>query len=360
MKPESAIKDISAARLSSQSISRGDLRTPEGVVAWLVAIQAQDFDMARWAVGVRLPGSTDTAVQNAVGKSRIIRTHVLRPTWHFVTAQDVGWLLDLTAPQIRTALRSRHRQLELSDSIIRRSHKLLEKLLGNGAQLTRGELTAAYRSAKIATDDNRLSHFLLLAELDKLICSGGVKRGKPTYAIYGRMVPGSKPVPREEALATLARRYFDSRGPATIADFIWWSGLPSRDAARSVEMIRSHVDVARIGEASYLCSRSTTTNHLPKDSLYLLPAYDEFLLSYADRSAALSRTRQKKTISSNGIFRPTIVLNGKVVGIWKRTRTGPLEAAFFEPPGRKVKDKLREVAQPLGSFYGTQITIQYE
>ena len=360
MKPESAIKDISAARLSSQSISRGDLRTPEGVVAWLVAIQAQDFDMARWAVGVRLPGSTDTAVQNAVGKSRIIRTHVLRPTWHFVTAQDVGWLLDLTAPQIRTALRSRHRQLELSDSIIRRSHKLLEKLLGNGAQLTRSELTAAYRSAKIATDDNRLSHFLLLAELDKLICSGGVKRGKPTYAIYGTMVPGSKPVSREEALAALARRYFDSRGPATISDFIWWSGLPSRDAARSVEMIKSHVDVARIGEASYLCSRSATTNHLSKDSLYLLPAYDEFLLSYADRSAALSRTRQKKTISSNGIFRPTIVLNGKVVGIWKRTRTGPLEAAFFEPPGRKVKDKLQEVAQPLGSFYGTQITILYE
>jgi hypothetical protein len=164
--------DIARIRLASQQIAGTTLGVVKEVVAWMGAMQAQDYAMAKWAVGVRLPGSTDQVIEAAINAGEVIRTHLLRPTWHFVSADDVYWLLELTTPHIKASIKSRHKELELTEAIFAKSNSLIEKALRDGKQLTREQLIAEFAKADIATADNRLSHLMLQAELDGIVCSG--------------------------------------------------------------------------------------------------------------------------------------------------------------------------------------------
>ena len=313
------IEEITALRIRNQQIEGSNFKTPKELVCWMGAMQAQDFAMAKWAIGLRIPESTEMTIEQAYNAGDILRTHLMRPTWHFVSPDDIYWLLELTAPQIRKILRTNDKRFELTESVYAASNNILEKILSGGQSLTREELVQAYDAIHIRTDENRLSHILIRAELDGVVCSGPLKGKKPTYALLAERVPVKKSITREEALATLATRYFKSHCPASLRDFVWWSGLSITDARKAFHMIQSGFVSETIGNETYLFTNNFTDALPSKLSIHLLPAFDEYLIAYSNRSAALDGIDNKKTISDNGIFRPIIVINGQIRGLWKRT-----------------------------------------
>ncbi len=335
------IKEIPFYRLINQKIAATKFKKPAEIVSWMGAMQAQDFKMAKWAIGVRLPGLTEKIIEDAVNKGEIIRTHLLRPTWHFVTREDARWILELTAPHIKSGLKSRHKNLGLDTEAIKRSNRIIEKSLSGGNHLSREELMSELIKAKFDVSENRSSHFMLMAELEGIVCSGAAKGNKQTYALFDERVSKSKTIKREDALAKLAGRYFTSHGPATLQDFVWWSGLPVADARNAIEMVKSKFVSEMIDDKEYWFSDSIKIPKKVKESVYLLPAYDEFTISYTDRSAVLSPKLIDKAISNNGIFRPIIVVSGQVVGIWKPVKTKDeisIETEFFKKITKLEKD----------------------
>ena len=316
-------------------------------------MQAQDYNMAKWAVGIRLPGSTEKMIEEAVNSGEILRTHLLRPTWHFVSADDINWMLDLTAPRLKSSLKSRWKAMELTETVFKKSNLVLGKALRDGKHLTREELKIKLEKAKIPTKDQRIVHLLFRAELDGLVCSGSVKDKKQTYALLRERFPKSKIVGKGEALANLAGRYFSSHGPATLQDFVWWSGLQVKDARQAFAMIKSKFISEKIGTQIYWFTDSLSLPKANKKSVKLLPAYDEFIISYRDRSAVIPHEKQKKTISNNGIFWPTTLINGQVVGTWKRTIKKEkviIETQFFKLPDEATKSLLKSAAEKYGDF----------
>lgn len=351
-------KTISNTRLINQQIAGTKFKTPKEIVSFMGAMQAQDYNMAKWAIGVRLPGSTDKSVEEAFNKGEILRTHLLRPTWHFVSPNDIHWLLKLTAPNIRASLKSRHHQLELTDSVFSKCNKIIEKAL-DGTQLNRDELVRRFEKAKIATDENRAAHIMLDAELHGLVCSGKIINKKQTYTLLEERVPKTKPFNKDEALIKLAKKYFSSRGPATLQDFIWWSGLTAGDAKHSLEMVKKEFFSFKHNEQVYWVHEKDKEHHHENEKgnstklSYLLPAYDEFLLSYRDRSASLTFDDFEKTISNNGIFRPLIVVDSQVTGIWKRTsskETLIIELSFFKSLDKKTLSLVQNLCESFGKF----------
>lgn len=354
------LSEISNIRLRSQKIEAAEFRTALEVVAFMGAIQAQDYLMAKWAIGLRIPYSTDKQITSALDKGEILRTHLLRPTWHFVSAEDIYWLLELTAPQIKSALKSRRKELELSESIFTKCSLIIEKLLSDRNSLSREELAIEINNAGIRTDGNRLSHILLSAESDGIICSGPVKANKQTFSLLHDRVPNKKILTRDESLVELAKRYFNSRYPATLHDFIWWSGLSHKDARHALESVKNGFITEIIKSKEYLLPDSFPVSDYTGTSVHLLPAYDEFLLSYKDRSASHSFAYTKKTVSNNGIFYPVIVVNGQIAGIWKRSikkNKYVFEPIFFYPQDKATTDLLEEKASLFGKFFDKEIEV---
>jgi hypothetical protein len=354
--------EIAYLRLASQQLVGTDFTTPKELVYWMGAMQAQDYPMAKWAIGARLPDVTDQAVETAIADARIIRTHLLRPTWHFVAAEDVYWMLELTAPQIRDAQSPREKQLELTEDVIAKSNTTIEAALSSGRHLTREELISALHLAGIATDQNRASHLFARAELEKIICSGISRGSKTTYALLSERVPKANNLTKDEALAQLAQRYFTSRCPATLQDFTWWSGLPAREASNALELVKSEFERALIDGRTYWLTRGLTTLHSDQGGIYLLPIYDEFIISYSNRSASIPPQLEQhmKEISDRGVFRPIIVVDGQVVGIWRRTLQNEALRVEIQPfinLDPATKKRIVEVATRYGSFFGKEIEL---
>lgn len=354
------VKEISNIRLLSQQIAGTEYRTAKEVVGWMGAMQAQDYPMAKLAIGLRMLNSTDTKVEEAFNKGEIIRTHVMRPTWHFVSADDIHWMLKLTAPRIKSSLKSRHKQLELSGDILRKSNSIIEKALSVEKFLTREELAAEFAKANINTSENRLSHLMFSAELEGLVCSGPVKAKKQTYALLQERVPVTKTFTKDESLAELAKRYFTSHCPATLQDFVWWSGLSLTEARRALELIKSDFISETIGTETYWLTNSFSTEKYDKSSIHLLPAYDEFLISYRNRSASLALVDNRKAVSDNGLFRPVVVIDGQVSGLWKRTlgkNQVIIDTNFFQPQEKDTHNRIIEKTGKFESFFGKKTLI---
>ncbi|OGO26337.1 MAG: hypothetical protein A2136_01970 [Chloroflexi bacterium RBG_16_54_11] len=359
---------IARMRLFCQQLSGTRFSSPAEIVTWMGAMQAQDYPMAKWAIGARLPASTDVEIESAIDRAEIIRTHLLRPTWHFVAAEDVYWLLDLTASHVKTAQSGRERDLELTDKVFAKSNSVIEKALSAGRHLTRDELVTELNKAGIATDQNRASHLFTRAELEKIICSGATREGKLTYALLAERVPKVKGMSREESLAELARRYFTSRCPATWQDFAWWSGLPSGDARHALELLKPKFHSECVGEQTYLYPVGLSLPGRAAKSVFLLPPYDEFTLSYADRSASFPPGMEShmKEISDRGIFRPVLVVDGQVSGTWKRIVKKDSVLLEIQPYVRidsstlvSSLEKIRKAALRYGKFLGKR-TIDVE
>lgn len=311
--------DIPDQRLLNQGISRPRFETPPEVVNWLVAVQSQDYAGAKWALGLRMQGASESLVDRAINDGAILRTHVMRPTWHFVTPDDIRWLLALTAPRVHALNAHMYRQTELSPTVLKRSHAVLVQALEGGRQLTRNELRDVLDKAHIPAKHNlRMSYIMMHAELEGIVCSGA-RRGKQfTYALVDERAPNARTLDRDQALAELARRYFSSRGPATVHDFSKWSGLTIADARQGLEAVSSRLVPEVMDGQTYWLSPSTPSIKASAPTAYLLSIYDEYMSSYRDRRAIAAPNLSKELGAMGNDLTAVIVLNGRIVGTWKR------------------------------------------
>jgi len=351
---------IAAERLHNQQINTAQFTSVKDLVSYMCAIQSQDYAMSKWAIGLRLPGSTDNQIEKALDKGDILRTHVLRPTWHIIPAQDIYWMISLSAGKIKALMKTMDRQLEITEKIFKKTNNIIAKCVEDGLHVNRDNIAACLEKAKISTTENRLSHFLLRAELEQIICSGKMEGNQRTYASLHSRVPKKKILTREESLALLATRYFKSRGPATVEDFGWWSGLPITAAREGLEMVKRELHNVGIDGSIYWFANDWKQPAKIKEAVYLLPAYDEFIISYKDRTAALPTEHHKKVLSNNGIFYPTIIVNGQVAGLWKRhlqKEEVSIEATFFQPQSEAIGRKMEKQAKVFSQFAGRNVKL---
>jgi len=354
------LSEIGEIRLRNQQLTGTGFTTAKEIVGWMGAMQAQDYAMAKWAIGTRLPNSTDKTIQAAIDNGEIIRTHLMRPTWHIVSRDNAYWMLELTAQRLINAMRSHYKRFELDAAIFNKSNAIIEKSLSGGNHLTRDELINRLKIENINTSDLRSVHLLLRAELDRVICSGVSKDKNQTYALLQERVPIIK-LSRDEALAKLATRYFESHGPATLADFSWWSGLSITEAKRGFEMVKDKFACVNVGDLIFWMSNDLPDIRINKKSDYLLPAFDEFLISYADRTAAIGVELQNIAFTKNGIFKPVIISNGQVTGTWARSIKKDkviIETSFFKQPTETSKKLILKQARLFGRFLAKEVEVK--
>lgn len=354
--------DIALQRLRNQRLSSPDFNKPAEVVHWLGAVQAQDYYAAKWALGSRMLAATDQAIEKAFAAGEILRTHVMRPTWHFVSPAEIRWLLKLTAPRVNAACKYHYRKLELDEAVFKRTNNAITKALLGGKQLTRDSLRSAVQRAGVPVDDLlRFTHILLRAELDGVICSGGRQGKQFTYALLEERVPQTKSPTREQALSDLTQRYFISHGPATLPDFVWWSGLTVKDASSGLDMVQRHLLKDLIDGKTYWHSAVALPRQGASQGAHLLPQFDEYLVSYKDRSAAFETRNNKVTSRANLILGPVIVIGGRVVGTWKRSLAGDsvrIALNYFGPVSKAESQLVAEAADRYGTFLGLTVVIE--
>ncbi len=313
--------EIALRRLVNQSLTKPAFSTAQAVVENLGAVQSQDYAGAKWALALRMTTApTDSELDKAFDAGTILRTHILRPTWHFVTPDDIRWMLELTAPRVHAANAHMYRQLAMDEGLRKKSNAILVKALQGNKYKTRAELGAALQAHGIETKDGmRLGYTVHRAELDALICSGP-RRGKQfTYALLEERAPNAKRLPREEALYELARRYFTTRGPATPADFSMWSGLTVTDAKKAAEMLKSELVSAAIDGHTYWFPPTKPPTKPKTPGVYFLPNYDEFFIGFKDRSAFGTRIAHvTDKVLERALFVHIIVIDGQIVAGWRR------------------------------------------
>jgi hypothetical protein len=352
-------EEIVRLRLANHHLTAPHLSDPARLVAHLGAVQSQDYGAAKWAVGQRLVGATDDAVERAFDSGDILRTHVLRPTWHFVAPADIRWLLSLTGPRVKAAMAHYDRKLGLDARLISRSMEVIADALRGGKHLTRSELDAALRGAGIAAKDGQtLGNIVMHAELDAVICSGP-RRGKQfTYALLeervpAAAVPASAPQDRDAALAELTTRYFSSHGPATAHDFAWWSGLTLGDTARGIEVAGRALTHETVDDLTYWFSPSAQEPPAKDGRVFLLPNYDEYTVAYKHRDLYYDASRKTGNPREDVPFGNAIVVAGRVAGSWSRTlgaETVTVETRWFGSPTRSQQRAVQTAIQRYAAF----------
>jgi Winged helix DNA-binding domain len=351
--------EIAALRLQYQQILQTHFSTPQSLVAYMGAVQAQDYPMSKWAIGLRTPEAVDATIEAALDAGRLVRTHVLRPTWHIVSGQDVRWMLALSAPRIKTALASYDRELEIDAALYHRTNNLIAQSLEGNKHLTRTEIMAFLEQHGIKAGPGRATHFMMNAEIDALVCNGVMRGKEQTYALLDEKVPKGLIFSREEALVELAKRYFTSHAPATLQDYQWWSGLTMPDARAGLESIKTTLDSFIFEEKTYFVPRNQP-HAKGENSLFFLPAFDEYCVSYNNRNAVFAPQFQRQAITVNGIFKPIIVKNGQVIGVWKRTvakNKVVVETTFFEDADQLTASEIEPAILAFGRFLGLPVVL---
>lgn len=356
--------EIAGRRLYQQQLSRPTFTQPEEVVSWLGAVQAQEYGLTLWSIGQRMPNAQEADIEAAVSDGRILRTHLLRPTWHFVACQDIRWLLQISAPRVHAINATMYRQLELDEMILRRSSDVIALVLQGGQQRTREELGQALLAAGIVAKGVRLAYILQFAELEAVVCSGARRAKQFTYALLDERAGSAKALTRDEALAELVKRYFISHGPATLKDFTWWSSLTLADARAGVALLGAQLASETVAGQTFWFAPDTPTLAVPQPDLpqiNLLPIYDEYI-SYADRSHIFAEHYKGLYDPQYNLSYPhTIVVDGQIVGTWKRTLYKKRVVVQVKPfrPLTAVEDAaVRAQAQRFGEFLGMTVVIE--
>ena len=349
-------KDILHHRLHNQYIASHPAADIAGVAAHLVATQAQDNGGAKWALGLRVPGSTDADIEQAIANRHIVRTWSLRGTLHFMAAADTRWLLELVRPVLFTTYGSYIRKFELDKATLSKCYKVITHVLKDGKHLTRKELMKAVEQKGISTTDSRSNFIMLCAALDGIICCGIRNQ---TYTLLDEWLPATTKISGDEALASIALRYFTSHGPATLPDFTWWSGLRITQARAAVAMVSGQLQHATIEGQTYYMPMDMPAVKTAKNALYLLPGFDQYLIGYKDRSHALAPEHTKAVMGAgNGLFSPTIVIDGRIAGTWKRTikkNAVIVETNPFEPLTAAQNKALSHAVDEYSKFIGLPI-----
>lgn len=315
-------------RLANQGLDRPRFRRAVEVVQWFGAVQAQERQPSKWALGLRMRGATDAAIERDLAAGAILRTHVMRPTWHYVAAADLAWMQRLTGPRVQRAMQVYRRQMELDARTLRRASAVFERSLRDGRHLTRVELGERLRRAGIALSGYRLAHAALYAELETVICSGPPAGKQSTYALVAERAPSPRDLSGDEALAELTRRFVRSHGPATIRDLVWWSGLSTAEARRGLDIIRARSREA--GGHTYWTLGSRATRGAA-DGVHLLPIYDEYLVAYRDRALVPHGPAKVRAPRGYVTFQHTLVIDGTVAGTWRTLRSSRGVAVAVTP-----------------------------
>jgi hypothetical protein len=341
-------RDIARLRLATQRISGAAAApaadpgaaaaSPAGTVRHLLAMQAQDFAGAKWSVGLRTPGSTDATIDAALAAGEIVRSWPMRGTLHFVAPEDLGWMLSLTAERTIRSAAGRHRELELVEADFELARGVAVDALQGGRALSRADLLERFTAAGLSVAGQRGVHIIARLALWRVLVFGPLQPGEAgradqqTFALLDEWVAAPRVLERDEALGEFALRYFTGHGPATVRDFAWWSSLTLGDARAGLAVARDRLDELDLGGTQYFVPRDAVA---AASGVFALPGFDEYLLGYQDRGAALAPEHVEAIVpGKNGVFMPTIVVGGEVVGTWRRTFSAKgvaVEARPFEP-----------------------------
>jgi hypothetical protein len=353
---------ICKLRLASQKISRG-LEAPADVVRWMTAMQAQDFHGAKWAVGLRAPGSTNADIERAIESGQIVRSWPMRGTLHFVAPEDLSWMLNLTAPRLLKAATKRHASLDLSRAVLERARKAAQLALSGGGRRTRSEMYEVFRSVKISPESDRGYQLLWALSQTKTLCFGPPSGTSQTFVLFDEWIKERRAFDRDEALGEFVRRYFRSHGPATLHDFALWSSLTLADAKIGMAVAGKSLAEITIDETAYFLDPNVLDAAGEKgDAVYALPGFDEYLLGYKDRSAAAAAEHMNKILpAANGIFSATIISSGLVVGTWRRVidrKRMAVTASPFSKLTAKAAAGFRKAIRAYGKFFALPIAIE--
>jgi hypothetical protein len=356
--------DILNKRLHRQLIEPAEgsaYLDPAGVVEHLGAMQAQDYAGSLWSVGVRCaPGTTAADVEAAIAERRIVRTWPMRGTLHLLAPADVRWMLALLTPRITSRATKRHEQLGLTEADFDLARKLFTEALSGERQLSRPEAMALLEANGVHTDEQRGYHILWVLAQEALICCGPMTDKQQTFVLLDEWVPpgtSQQDSPTaEQALARLAEKYFTARGPATVADFAWWAGITKGDARDGLDAIIHRLEMVTVHGVEYwLVADSDDDGVLETPRVHLLPGFDEYMLGYTDRSIQLGERKRDygSTVSANGMFASTLVIDGLVAGTWRRTlKKDHVEIVVtpFHKLNRAELAALEQAAEQYGRF----------
>lgn len=333
-------KDIIAHRLVRHQIAETSFTQPEEIIAYYGAMQAQDWSMAKWALGLRLPHLREKDVDDQFNSGKILRTHMLRPTWHIVSPKDIRWMQKLTSPRVHQFNKTYYQKFDLGPKEFSKTEGILQKVLQGKNYLTRDELKTSFEKNRIKTDPLSLALILMHAELEALICSGPRKGKQFTYALLDEMIPAAKEISTEAALKKLAHLYFISRGPATIKDFSWWSGLTMKDAKSGVEMLDKSFVKEVIEGQEYIFKPMSIPDLKGKQTTFLIPDYDEYGISYKDRSLYHHPKWKETEAMTNADYFHAIAVDGYFGGTWSK---------------KTIKNKIIAEIQPFVSLSAKQM-----
>ncbi len=355
------VADIVQQRLLTQRVAGVPFERPEDMVQWLVGVQSQDYAGARWSVGQRTLNCTDADVRQAFDAGKILRTHVLRPTWHFVTPADIRWMLQLTAPRVHALNAYQYRTLELNEAVVTHSQTLIADALQGGKQLTRAELAAIFACAGIVADGQRLSYIVMRAELDGLICSGALRGKQHTYALLEERAPEARTLAHDEALAELTLRFFASHGPVTLKDYARWSGLTVTQAKQGLEMVEHDLAHEVVEGQTYWFGTRVPPGKPSSMTAYLLPEFDECVLTYKDVTFPDMPWTLDIDSWNDSFYRP-IIIDGMRAGTWRRTLTRGavvMEARLFTSLDAAQTQALEAATERYGQFMNMPSTLTY-
>lgn len=344
-------------RLRTQRLTSAPLRTPAEATAWLGAVQSQEYGVAKWSVGLRSRNAADADVERAYADGEILRTHVLRPTWHFVARDDIRWMLDLTAPRIHAQLAGRRRKLELDERFVTKAARVLTRALENGAHRTRTQLQKILEAERIELNNERLGHVMMLLELDALVCSGEPAGRQHTYAVLHERAPNAPIRGRDDALGELARRYFQGHGPATAKDLVRWATLTLSDARRAIDILGSDVERASVGEEIWYRVGSPPRRSPKAPRALLLQIYDEYIGGYGGTRHVVDPFDVMHVNPAYKLsFMHVVVLDGHVIGHWrpaaKKTR-GAVDLKLARPLERSDRDEVEAAVARYRTFAST-------
>jgi hypothetical protein len=317
-------------------------------------MQAQEFAFAKWSVAQRADRVSDASMDRAFAEGAILRTHVLRPTWHFVAPSDIRWLLDLTAPRVHQLNAHYYGRFGLDAPLFAKTNALLARTVEGGAHRTRKELAAELDRAGITASGPRLAYIIMRAELDAILCSGPPRGKQHTYAALEERAPNTKTLGREEALAELVRRYFVARGPATLKDFQWWSSLTAADAKMGLDAVKSQLENDVVDGRTYWFDTASPPQKRRAKRVDLVQGYDETVMSYGESRDALYGGQSSAPVPhvENALMH-AVLLDGQLTGLWKPVRSKGavvVEASLFGPREPADERALEAAVERFGRF----------
>ena len=308
-----------AIRLLNQQLATPQFADPAAVVGHMGAMQAQEYRMMRWAVAMRTRHPSAGAFKQAFDSGRIIRLHLMRGTWQLISAEDYWMLIGLCAPKAIAVTKGwmSSNKISIPDEELMHVRDILAQTAADLGSATKEDFVRALAEKDIRMDDHRLSYHIRMAEMSGTLCSGELLPMKATYALTANKVKPMERMDRDEALMRFTRKYFQSHQPATLEDFVWWSGLNISDCRRGIALQGDSIAMERWrGRDFYLLTDNCRTRGFRRGKLLLIPPYDEYLIGYKSRSIVLPPEHRHRAHNNSGFFQPIIAYDGTICGNW--------------------------------------------